>query len=59
MVVVVVESSDADGLFVAEPVMDSIKTEASRTGDEFRDLKDSKVTSSKTTSTGQPLTCMW
>lgn len=54
-----VESSDADGLFVAEPVMDSIKTEASRTGDEFRDLKDSKVTSSKTTSTGQPLTCMW
>lgn len=48
-----------NGLSVAEPVMDSIKTEASRTGDEFRDLKNSRVTPSKTTSTGQPLTCMW
>ena len=38
--------------------MDNIKTEASRTEDEFRDLKNSRVTPSTTTSTGQPLTCM-
>lgn len=41
--------------------MDGIKTEASLTSDEFRDLKSSSVTPSTTTttSTGQPLTCMW
>lgn len=37
--------------------MDNIKTEASRTGNEFRDLKNSRVTPSSTASTGQPLTC--
>ncbi|KAL4808140.1 Reticulon-domain-containing protein [Aspergillus unguis] len=38
------------------PVADSIKTEASRAGQEFRDLKSSKVVPSTTTATGQPLT---
>ncbi|KAJ0413950.1 Reticulon-domain-containing protein [Aspergillus carlsbadensis] len=38
------------------PIADSIKTEASRTGQEFRDLKSAKVVPSTTTATGQPLT---
>ncbi|KAL4863641.1 hypothetical protein BDV12DRAFT_25631 [Aspergillus spectabilis] len=38
------------------PIADSIKTEASRTGQEFRDLKSAKVIPSTTTATGQPLT---
>ncbi|KAL1966206.1 hypothetical protein VTN77DRAFT_4758 [Rasamsonia byssochlamydoides] len=40
----------------ANAVVDSIKTEASKTGDELRGLSDSRVTPSQTTSTGQPLT---
>ncbi|KAI9374695.1 Reticulon-domain-containing protein [Aspergillus egyptiacus] len=40
------------------PMADSIKTEASRAGQEFRDLKSAKVVPSTTTATGQPLTCM-
>lgn len=39
--------------------MDNIKTEASRTGNEFRDLKNLRMTPSSTASTGQPLTCTW
>ncbi|GAD92943.1 cell lysis protein cwl1 [Paecilomyces variotii No. 5] len=38
------------------PVVQNIKSEANRTGDEFRGLKGSKVESSSTTATGQPLT---
>lgn len=38
------------------PLADGIKSEASRTGQEFRDLKSSKVVPSTTTATGQPLT---
>ncbi|KAL1859916.1 hypothetical protein Plec18170_001862 [Paecilomyces lecythidis] len=38
------------------PVVQNIKSEANRTGDEFRGLKGSKVESSTTTATGQPLT---
>ncbi|KAL5344163.1 Reticulon-domain-containing protein [Aspergillus crustosus] len=38
------------------PIADSIKSEASRTGQEFRDLKSAKVIPSTTTATGQPLT---
>jgi hypothetical protein len=38
------------------PLANSIKTEASRTGQEFRDLKSAKVVPSTTTATGQPLT---
>lgn len=38
------------------PVVDNIKSEASRTGQEFRDLSNSKVASDTTTATGQPLT---
>lgn len=40
--------------------MNNIKTEASRTEDEFRDLKyNSKAAPSTAASTGQPLTCMY
>ncbi|KAJ9202691.1 hypothetical protein DTO166G4_8593 [Paecilomyces variotii] len=38
------------------PVVQNIKSEANRTGDDFRGLKSSKVESSTTTATGQPLT---
>ncbi|KAL2817585.1 Reticulon-domain-containing protein [Aspergillus granulosus] len=38
------------------PLADSIKSEASRTGQEFRDLKSAKVVPSTTMATGQPLT---
>ncbi|KAJ5231204.1 hypothetical protein N7489_011912 [Penicillium chrysogenum] len=38
------------------PVVDNVKSEASRTGDELRDLKNSRVTPSTTTADGQPLT---
>ncbi|KAL2817991.1 Reticulon-domain-containing protein [Aspergillus cavernicola] len=38
------------------PIADSIKSEASRTGQEIRDLKSAKVVPSTTTATGQPLT---
>ncbi|KAL4780310.1 Reticulon-domain-containing protein [Aspergillus varians] len=38
------------------PIADGIKSEASRTEQEFRDLKSSKVIPSTTTATGQPLT---
>ncbi|KAL2869735.1 uncharacterized protein BJX67DRAFT_370575 [Aspergillus lucknowensis] len=38
------------------PVAESIKAEASRTGQEFHDLKSAKVVPSTTTATGQPLT---
>jgi hypothetical protein len=48
--------NNAKDIFTNGPIMDNIKTEASRTGNEFRDLKNSKVTPSSTASTGQPLT---
>jgi hypothetical protein len=38
------------------PVVDNLKSEASRTGGELRDLKNSRVTPSTTTADGQPLT---
>ncbi|KAL3476531.1 Reticulon-domain-containing protein [Aspergillus californicus] len=38
------------------PIADSIKSEASRTEQEIRDLKSTKVIPSTTTATGQPLT---
>ncbi|KAJ5169944.1 Reticulon [Penicillium coprophilum] len=38
------------------PIVDNVKSEAFRTGDEFRDLKNSRVTPSTTTADGQPLT---
>ncbi|KAJ5679898.1 hypothetical protein N7462_008142 [Penicillium macrosclerotiorum] len=38
------------------PVVDSIKSEASKTSSELHDLKKSRVTPSTTTSNGQPLT---
>lgn len=38
------------------PVVDNIKSEASRTGQEFRDLSNAKVAPDTTTATGQPLT---
>ncbi|KAI9932626.1 hypothetical protein ASPWEDRAFT_193174 [Aspergillus wentii DTO 134E9] len=38
------------------PVVDNLKSEASRTGAEIRDLKNSRASPSKTTATGQPLT---
>lgn len=37
--------------------MENIKSEASRTGDEFRDLRNAQIPST-TTVTGQPLTRM-
>ncbi|RDW65710.1 uncharacterized protein DSM5745_09449 [Aspergillus mulundensis] len=38
------------------PVAETIRSEASRTGQEIRDLKSAKVIPSTTTATGQPLT---
>jgi ABC-type multidrug transport system fused ATPase/permease subunit len=38
------------------PIVDNVKSEASRTGEELRDLKNSRVTPSTTTADGQPLT---
>ncbi|OQE18223.1 hypothetical protein PENSTE_c018G01154 [Penicillium steckii] len=38
------------------PVVDSVKSEASKTGGELRELKNSRVTPSTTTNNGQPLT---
>ncbi|KAI3112336.1 hypothetical protein CBS147333_3766 [Penicillium roqueforti] len=38
------------------PIVNNVKSEASRTSDEFRDLKNSRVTPSNTTADGQPLT---
>ncbi|PWY88312.1 reticulon-like protein 1 Cwl1 [Aspergillus heteromorphus CBS 117.55] len=38
------------------PIADNIKSEASRTGQEFRELKNARFTPSSTTATGQPLT---
>ncbi|CAG8364477.1 unnamed protein product [Penicillium salamii] len=38
------------------PIVDNVKAEASRTGDELRDLSNSRVTPSTTTADGQPLT---
>ncbi|KAM0120683.1 hypothetical protein ACP6JC_002695 [Aspergillus fumigatus] len=40
------------------PVIENIKSEASRTQEELRDLRYSSSTPSTTTATGQPLTCM-
>lgn len=40
------------------PVVDHIKSEASRAGNELRDLRASSSSPSSTTATGQPLTCM-
>lgn len=44
--------------FLTGPIVDNVKSEASRTGDELRDLKNSRVTPSTTTADGQPLTRM-
>lgn len=44
--------------FFTGPIVDNVKSEASRTGDELRDLKNSRVTPSTTTADGQPLTRM-
>lgn len=44
--------------FLIGPIVDNVKSEASRTGDELRDLKNSRVTPSTTTADGQPLTRM-
>ncbi|KAJ5779844.1 Reticulon [Penicillium paradoxum] len=38
------------------PIVDNVKSEASRTGQELRQLQDSRVTPSTTTADGQPLT---
>ncbi|KGO74227.1 Reticulon [Penicillium italicum] len=38
------------------PIVDNVKSEASRTGDELRDLKNSRVTPTTTTADGQQLT---
>ncbi|PYH92313.1 reticulon-like protein 1 Cwl1 [Aspergillus ellipticus CBS 707.79] len=42
--------------FANGPVADNIKSEASRTGQEFRELKNTRFTPSSTTATGQQLT---
>ena len=44
--------------FLTGPIVDNVKSEASRTGDELHDLKNSRVTPSTTTADGQPLTRM-
>lgn len=41
------------------PVVDHIKSEAARTEQELRELKNARVTPLTTTATGQHLTCMW
>lgn len=43
----------------AGPVVDKVKSEASRTGDEIQDLKNTKASPSTTTATGQQLTRMY
>ncbi|PLN86424.1 Reticulon-domain-containing protein [Aspergillus taichungensis] len=48
--------NSSNNVFTKGPVVDNIKSEASRTGQEFRDLSNSKVASDTTTATGQPLT---
>ncbi|KAJ5814555.1 Reticulon [Penicillium riverlandense] len=50
------DSSDVSYPNTGSPVVDNLKNEASRTTDELRDLKNSRVTPSTTTATGQPLT---
>lgn len=40
------------------PVVDTVKSEASKTSSELRELKNSRVTPSTTTDNGQPLTRM-
>ncbi|KAJ5593853.1 uncharacterized protein N7459_000061 [Penicillium hispanicum] len=50
------DSGDVSYPNTGSPVVDNLKTEASKTGGEFRDLKNSRVTPSTTTSNGQPLT---
>ncbi|EKV07065.1 hypothetical protein PDIG_75790 [Penicillium digitatum PHI26] len=42
--------------FLIGPIVDHVKSEVSRTGDEFRDLTNSRVTPLTTTADGQPLT---
>ncbi|KAK1147524.1 hypothetical protein N8T08_000865 [Aspergillus melleus] len=46
----------SDRWFLAGPVVDNIKSEASRTGQEFRELRNTRSTTPVTTATGQPLT---
>jgi hypothetical protein len=45
-------------VFFLGPVVDTVKSEASKTSGELRDLKNSRVTPSTTTDNGQPLTRM-
>jgi hypothetical protein len=44
--------------FFLGPVVDTVKSEASKTSGELRDLKNSRVTPSTTTNNGQLLTRM-
>ncbi|KAJ5174229.1 uncharacterized protein N7482_000106 [Penicillium canariense] len=50
------DSGDVSYPNPGSPVIDNIKSEASKTSDEFRDLKNARVTPSTTTTNGQPLT---
>ncbi|KAJ5454798.1 uncharacterized protein N7458_005754 [Penicillium daleae] len=50
------DSGDVSYPNTGSPVVDSLKAEASKTSDEFRDLKNARVTPSTTTTNGQPLT---
>ncbi|KAJ6045171.1 hypothetical protein N7460_006526 [Penicillium canescens] len=52
----VMASGDVNYPNTGSPVVDNLKSEASRTGGELRDLKNSRVTPSTTTADGQPLT---
>ncbi|OOQ87265.1 putative cwl1 [Penicillium brasilianum] len=50
------DSGDVSYPNTGSPVVDNLKAEASKTSNEFRDLKNSRVTPSTTTTNGQPLT---
>ncbi|KAJ5976357.1 hypothetical protein N7481_010064 [Penicillium waksmanii] len=50
------DSGDVSYPNTGSPVVDSVKSEASKTSGELRDLKNSRVTPSTTTENGQPLT---